>query len=368
MMINSNKSNHFILFDCCKLVKGYNRSVICDLQREEFCLIPNIVYDIITEYNGKSLSEVYDFYLDNHDFLDNCFKFLSDNEFIFYQDKEFVSQFPNVDLKYETQNLLENFIIDVDDNSNHNYNYIFDSLSKYLLKVLQIRFFCSVNAVFLNNIMDKINKTDIRTVELILPENENISVEDWTNLAGKNTKIIRIYIFSSKTENVVYEKQATIIFTKENVFSQNDCGKISENLFSCNKKLFSESLYYNSCLNKKASIDVNGFLRNCPNMNNNYGKFDASLFEKIIKSNDFQTYWNINKDKIDVCKDCEFRYMCTDCRAFIKDTENIYSQPAKCRYNPYISLWQGDIGYIPVEDCGTYKKESGFVFDKEKIQ
>ena len=48
---------------------------------------------------------------------------------------------------------------------------------------------------------------------------------------------------------------------------------------------------------------------------------------------------SINKDLIDVCKDCEFRYICTDCRAYIQDKNNIYSKPAKCNYDPYNAEW-----------------------------
>ena len=59
--------------------------------------------------------------------------------------------------------------------------------------------------------------------------------------------------------------------------------------------------------------------------------------------------------------------MCTDCRVFIKDPENIYSQPAKCTYNPYIAKWQGEEGYVPVEECGTYTWETGFVVNHKRV-
>ncbi len=53
----------------------------------------------------------------------------------------------------------------------------------------------------------------------------------------------------------------------------------------------------------------------------------------------FKKYWDINKDKIYVCKDCEFRYICTDCRAYVEDPEDILSKPLKCGYNPYTGEW-----------------------------
>ena len=76
---------------------------------------------------------------------------------------------------------------------------------------------------------------------------------------------------------------------------------------------------------------------------------DTTLQEALEKPG-FKDLWNIKKDDIDVCKDCEFRHICTDCRAFIKDENDIYSQPAKCGYNPYIAKWESQEGYITVEE------------------
>lgn len=44
-------------------------------------------------------------------------------------------------------------------------------------------------------------------------------------------------------------------------------------------------------------------------------------------------------DQIHICKDCEFRHICTDCRAYIEDPDDIYSKPLKCGYNPYTGEW-----------------------------
>lgn len=41
-----------------------------------------------------------------------------------------------------------------------------------------------------------------------------------------------------------------------------------------------------------------------------------------------------------VCQDCEFRHICTDCRACLDEPEDIYSKPLKCGYNPYTAEWQ----------------------------
>ena len=85
------------------------------------------------------------------------------------------------------------------------------------------------------------------------------------------------------------------------------------------------------------------------NMSKSFGHIDDTNLEEIISNLDFTKIWSIRKDDIDVCKDCEFRYVCTDCRCYIKSPENIYSQPAKCKYNPYTAKWEGEEGYTTVE-------------------
>jgi radical SAM protein with 4Fe4S-binding SPASM domain len=71
-----------------------------------------------------------------------------------------------------------------------------------------------------------------------------------------------------------------------------------------------------------------------------FGNINESSLTEVLdyKEEEVHKYWNITKDQIEVCKDCEFRYICTDCRAF-RESDNIYSKPLKCNYNPYNGKW-----------------------------
>lgn len=67
--------------------------------------------------------------------------------------------------------------------------------------------------------------------------------------------------------------------------------------------------------------------------------------EEALQHPDFKKYWNLTKDQIEVCKDCEFRYICTDCRAYTErshtNKEGLdISKPLKCGYNPYTGEWE----------------------------
>lgn len=76
-----------------------------------------------------------------------------------------------------------------------------------------------------------------------------------------------------------------------------------------------------------------------------FGNIKDTTLEDALNHKDFKKYWNLTKDKIEVCKDCEFRYICTDCRAYTERThENEKgldtSKPLKCGYNPYTGEWE----------------------------
>ncbi len=75
-------------------------------------------------------------------------------------------------------------------------------------------------------------------------------------------------------------------------------------------------------------------------MPQSFGNINNTSLEEALNHKDFATYWNITKDQITVCKDCEFRYSCTDCRAYLENPEDQYSKPLKCGYDPYTNTWE----------------------------
>ena len=70
----------------------------------------------------------------------------------------------------------------------------------------------------------------------------------------------------------------------------------------------------------------------------------------VIKTDEVKKKWNINKDRLLVCKDCEYRYMCVDSRYPIEIGDNQWKFNSECHYNPYIAKWKGEEDYITVEE------------------
>ena len=122
--------------------------------------------------------------------------------------------------------------------------------------------------------------------------------------------------------------------------NERSCGKTDSSYFSINVQFFSEAQSYNSCLNKKISIDTEGNIKNCPSMKEHFGNTKTTSLQTALKNKKFKKYWDITKDKITVCKDCEFRYICLDCRAYLEDPDDLHSKPLKCGYDPYTGKWE----------------------------
>ena len=54
----------------------------------------------------------------------------------------------------------------------------------------------------------------------------------------------------------------------------------------------------------------------------------------------FDEYWNLGKEEIDTCKQCEYRYGCHDCRVqALNETNCQTGKTAFCKYFPSSGTW-----------------------------
>ena len=239
--------------------------------------------------------------------------------------------------------IFTNTIIDV--GQNFQYKKILLQLDKLKCKFVEFRIFNNSDLELVNEILLFIEKQEliIYSIGFLLLYSEKNSLENLQNIIKQNARLSYFIIHNSPSDEFIEpikEKMGYIYFIKENVTSASHCGLIFKNNFVVNTKLFTESLNHNSCLNRKISIDIQGNIKNCPSMPENFGNIKNTTLDEAIKNPDFKKYWNVTKDQIEVCKDCEFRYICTDCRAFVEVPENQFSKPLKCGYNPYTNIWE----------------------------
>ena len=333
------------LFANCIPVKGAKRSAIYDLQRNEIKLIPNDLYNILIAETIK-IGEIKSKF--NNEFdetIDEYFIFLIEHEFAFITKTPEI--FPDLSKNWYEPAEINNAIFDISKESSYNITTAFEQLDVLNCKNVQLRFFRRIEIEEITTLLDFLDKQKsfITSVDFIFPFIDAPKILDrYTTLIEKYKRINSLTIYNSKVDKFFESKRHTksgyIVLVTEKVTSSNHCGIISPEFFSINIKTYTEGFTNNTCLNKKISIDVNGDIKNCPSMSKNFGNIENTSFQQALKVKDFKKYWNVSKDKIEVCKDCEFRYICTDCRAYKEDPDNDFSKPLKCGYSPYTNQWE----------------------------
>lgn len=334
----------FQLFANCIPVKGKNRSVICDIQRNNITFIPNDLESILEKYEGKTLKYINKKYYNEFDIIiQEYFEFLEKNEFIFFTNNP--EYFPKLSKEWDNPAIVTNAIIDIDKNSKYNLKKVLFELNKLFCLHIELRFFDFIGISDIKKYIEYIDftKSSIISVHILMPFTDEMTNIKIKKFIKNNKRIMSITIFNAKNDEYIppiSKNRGYIIYSTKNIKNNLYCGIISHNFFVVNTKLYTESLTYNSCLNRKISIDTCGNIKNCPSMPDSFGKIKDTSLKNALNHKDFKRYWYINKDLIHVCKDCEFRYVCTDCRAYIENPDDIYSKPLKCGYNPYTNKWE----------------------------
>lgn len=337
------KNKCFKLFACCIPVKGASRSIICDLQRGSFEYIPNILYDIVIDVPNLTLNEIKEkFEFKFNDIIDSYFEFLIEHELGFWCNKNEISDFPEIEKTWESPSTITNAIIDFDKKSKHNVEKVCRELDILGCKALELRFYDEIEIDNLSDILGCFQKSRLRSISLIMKYDTKINKQDWERLCCDNQRVKQVVFHSSNSNRVIdLQKTYTKLTFQTNTFdSELCCGVINSKYFSVNIDLFTEAQSFNTCLNRKISIDKHSNIKNCPSSKIAFGNINETSLIGIAKNIEFQRLWLINKEEINVCKKCEFRFICTDCRVYLQDTEDIYSKPLKCGYNPDSCEWE----------------------------
>ncbi|MBV8326250.1 grasp-with-spasm system SPASM domain peptide maturase [Chryseobacterium sp.] len=336
---------YFNLFSNILVTKGAKRILISDLQRNSSELYPLEFHEIIKQLKNKSVENI----LKNYDtesisFVQEYINLLVEKEYGFITEGDWDRNFPSLNYHFHEPNEVSNIFIEI--SSLSVLNKIKQEVENLGVKHLVIYSHQKLLLKDFQNIDSKFKNSVLNGIEIISPFHDDI---DRNFIDSLHQTVDRIY-------NLVFHTCSKIPFRSKDIFrftvqfirqdlQISACGKVDLKYFNTNLPKVLEALNHNSCLYKKIGIDKDGNIKNCPLMSESYGNIQNTSLEEAIAQPAFRQYWNMNKDRIEGCKDCEFRYICTDCRAYTErshyTSENLdISKPLKCGYNPYTSEWE----------------------------
>ncbi len=136
---------------------------------------------------------------------------------------------------------------------------------------------------------------------------------------------------------------------------------ITQPEFRVSAKEIMHNLRGNPCLQGKLVVTERGGVYPCIfDRYRQVGNVLQQTLGEIIQSEVLEAVWRMSKRDIFVCKDCEFRYVCNDCRplaAAFNGGDYLAPFPY-CAYNPYTGEWgrgvwrkrEGEFAYVPLSE------------------
>ena len=336
----------------CIPVKGAKNAAIYDTTRGDIISFPSSYFEVLGLFKNEKLGGLLDQIETEEEkgyFMD-FMEFLITNEFIIFLDDP--SMFPAINDDWDAPCMIQNAIIDVDEIF-HDFDKIFQELDALGCEFVQLRSFSNLLKMQdLEGILSLSYHKSIRGLELLLKYDPAIEEGQYVKFLENQPIIADLTIHSSPVEketiadfgyqgplNSFIEKK--IYFITDVISSHHHCGIIApENFSAVSVNSFFENKRHNGCLNRKVSVDTLGEIKNCPSMDVSFGNIKENSLNDVVSNINFNGKWEITKDQIETCKDCEFRYSCTDCRAYIETPKNVYSKPLKCGYDPYTGEWK----------------------------
>jgi SPASM domain peptide maturase of grasp-with-spasm system len=330
----------FRLHAHCIAVRGARRSTICDLQRGAYHLVPNALQEILTLHRNRTREELDEQYgPENVPVLAGYFGFLEEKELGWWTDEP--ERFPPLDLAWDAPARITNAIIDVDANSRHDFASLIAQLEALGCRTLQLRLFAPWPLARLDEVVALTDRGRLRAVEILIPHDPEMTDETLFAFCGRHPRVLALYVHGAPERRVAKQphSEVKVVYRTEVVDSETHCGEVHPGYFVATLSAFTEALAHNSCLNRKLSVDRHGEIRNCPSLPRSFGNAAVTPLSAALDDPEFVEMWSITKDQVEICRDCEFRYVCTDCRAYTQRPGDRASKPAKCAYDPYTATW-----------------------------
>ncbi|AEA43009.1 grasp-with-spasm system SPASM domain peptide maturase [Fluviicola taffensis] len=330
--------DYFVFFASCMPVYGRNGITICDTQYGEIHWFPHDLQPLIESIDKRiPIIEMKKKFSDSDDGLEQFLDHFSNKKLGFYTKNPNV--FPKLSMDWYHPSKVTNAIIDFDTCSTHKIEHIIDALDHLLCPHIQIRYFQQVNKESIIDQLISVKGSSVNSIDIVLTHPGNLSIDDLKTIYASYSQINSFTLFNAEDDRIVDDVPFLLSYMKREITNEKSCGLITENHFSSNIKLFTESIDFNNCLNRKVSIDRTGAIKNCPSMETSYGTVPTTNLLDVIDLVLNNPVTKIKKTEIQECDSCEYRMVCTDCRAYVDNPADIYSKPLKCGYNPVTTEW-----------------------------
>lgn len=335
----------FHVFSSTKVTQGSQRALLQDIVNSREMLIPNSFAEFLLDNQNVTVASILAKYSAAEKAIATEYiTWAVQNQYaVLLGSIEQANQLRTIDLAWDAPSSITNCIIEIRD-------FREDYLDKVLLQInqlrvlhIEVRVLEVMPLAVLILLLSKLQEMDISAANILMQYHESLSLKELKKALQYKLVLNSLVIFGSPVKKTkksfLHAGNTAIVFSNQRLSHQR-CGHIDIGNFSNNMEFFSEAKQHNTCLNRKVTIDAAGEIKNCPSMTKSYGNILDTTIGQAVNKAGFKDLWDITKDEIAICKDCEFRNVCTDCRAYLQNPGDLYSKPLKCGYNPYTNKWE----------------------------
>ena len=331
-----------------RLVEGSNRSCLYDLPRRNYHFVPVQIGSLIDKLEGQPV--------DIANLLDeeekSWLSYFEEEEFIVKVPKVVVNNFSKLKLDWESPAIITNAIIEDGIFLEKALSYIDQLFCKFL--VLKCETVPRLKEILINNF----KVSNYQNLDVILKQADT---DGLTQLREEFPILGNVYL--NAKPNSELEDQEDVFYLKKGE---------KRPVFTVNIETFTEAQSQHLYYNRKLFIGSTGLIKNAPESKDLFGNIEylekANELLEIVASEEFQKYWFVSKNNCNVCQDCEFKYMCLDARAPALRKNGKWQYAEECQYNPYISKWKGEEGYLSLNNSGVRYVNDAYSIDHEMIE
>ncbi|WP_160136346.1 hypothetical protein [Chryseobacterium sp. c4a] len=329
--LNLDINKRCFFFACCIPVKGIQLGAIYDLQRDDIERVPNSIIDFIHNIHSKTVVSIIEEWKDD-EIAQEYIEFLIEKEFIFFANED---HFPNLsdDCFNDDVSKIEFATILLSDDLIKEAQHISDRVDYLGVKRLHLHFSPDMDVQEIHNLLNSLQKSCVIDLSVSLPYQKNFT----TSRVLKEQRLKSIYFYQSPYSKEDNYGRINLYYLKQNENSL-FVPKSSIDTIAINHRAFLTAKKYNLGLYKTILVDYLGRIRLNGTDKKDYGSFLGSKDEIDRSLLILSELWNLNRNKINPCKNCELRYACT--ASFIPEYDQEKEEYfVNCNYNIHTNEW-----------------------------
>lgn len=335
--------NHFRLHGNCFVVKGASRALIYDLFKSRTIGISLQLAKLYeSEFLILSYQEVLRKYAEFKDQIIELINNLIEDDFGFLTEEP--GSFPSISTLYHGRKRIYSAIIELDTKALQQYGRLVNELISLDCSIFYLLIRDEIGDIHaFENFLMLFKKSRATWVQVIF-DRPYLTIDQLKEVT--HDMRVTYTIFNAPKEEVIkgrwwFEESVykfQLIEYKTESFDLNKKSKYGEEQFSPTQMAFIESQNHNPFFNLKVCVSKEGEYKNDLSFLKSFGNFYSRSLEDLLIDEEFKKLWYLSNDKIEKCKDCQFRYQCIS-NSEVKEESGKYYKIHTCHFDPYNNIW-----------------------------